>query len=271
LRTWQGKPQNNKPMSAAESAAKAVNEYYKKKYPYSSMYSHTAEELDIIKRKFNWWYVLVFILQFLFLALITLAAARIFYALYIAAFDLFKSSQTPFFHYSWVAFCFPGFFLATAIFVYPLELVQKILMGSMYPIYQDYYNSTKGYDNAKAGQHFTGVCWCILPIVLLPVITSGVLIDKSTFSIKHFYSFYPKHYDIKQVEQILFYTHYTDRSKRAHFSPHYIIAFKEQGKVLTTVNWEYDDTSIVRFANLLNGHGIKIDSMGVDVDGAATF
>ena len=252
-------------------AGEATREFYRKRFPYTSVYNHSPQELETIQKKFDRWYVFIMAMTLLFLAAFTVMYGWLFYQPYFFFFTklLFKGHSV--FLYQWPAFCIPGFLFACASVSFPVESLQRLLMGDKYEIYNDYYSAKQGYDNARATKHITKRAMVASMIVLFPFITSFLVVNQSNFTIKQFYQLYPHTYPISQIQKVNYYARYTDNSDKERDSPHYKIVLKN-GNGLNTIHWNFDDQyAIVPFIGLLHNKGIMIDSFSVHRYGASFF
>ncbi|MES2704039.1 MAG: hypothetical protein V4649_15470 [Bacteroidota bacterium] len=139
-------------------------------------------------------------------------------------------------------------------------------MGTNYPIYNDYYCSLVGYDSSKAIKELTRLCRRLVLIVLIPIITSGIIVDVNSFSIKHFYSLYPKRYEVSQIDKVLYYSFYSNGSGKKYTMSHAVIKFKN-GDALKTINWDFSSRNVVDMILLLRQRGVSIDTPGASIAG----
>ncbi len=250
----------------SSSAADMTRSYYSRRYPYTPVFHHSPEELDVIKRKFARWYALFTFLTLVFLAAFTAAFGWVLHYIYAAAFRFLLPQ--PLFLYSWPVFCIPGLFFACATIMYPLEGLQRMLMGDKYEVYNDYYFTTQGYDGNKANRHFTRLFLLISIVVLLPFATSFISIGGAYFKVRQCYQLLPHTYETRHVKNITYYKSYTDAHNRKHYAPHYKVKFYD-GEGLNTINWTFNDSVITSFINTLCTSGIPMDTIDVHIHGAS--
>ena len=247
-------------------AANATRSYYQRRYPYTPVFQHTPEELETIKKKFSRWYGLFIFLTLIFLAALTAAFGWVLHYGYEAV--MHTVMPEPLFLYHWPAFCIPGLFFACATTMYPLEGLQRILMGDKYDVYNDYYFTIQGYDGNKANRHFTRVFLAISVAVLLPFATSFMSINGERFKIKQCYQLLVHTYEKSRVKKITYYRSYTDAYDKKHASPHYKLKFYD-GSGLNTINWTFNNNMITPFVNTLHASGIPMDTINIHIHGAS--
>jgi hypothetical protein len=240
-------------------ASDAALLYFQKKFPFTSSYNYTSEELQWVKKNYTFWYTITMMLVILFCIGLPVAYAWILHQVYYAVATLFISSLGVFLPVNWLIFCIPGLFLMCITIGFPIEWVQRLLLRNRYDAFEDYYNTKQGYDNTKAMHWFMRICAYPFVITCILVATSGIVVSADHFTVKHIYNLYGKKYPYGEVKALVHYTNSENKKGQVHYNPHYAIIAAAD----TVAGTDEFDKEQVLIAKLLEKR-VPVDSVDTD-------
>lgn len=211
---------------ASGLAASVTRAYLKKKFPYSSLLSETPGQWEATRRRFMPWYVLTMILVIVLMPVLTIASAWLLYHLYFAMAKAFVAPHDLFLPVFWPVFSIPGIFMMCIVIGYPIEWIQKVLLGNHFRAFEDYYNAKQGYDNKKAMVWFMRVCTYPFIFLLIPIVTSGIVARSDHFTVKHIYELYPRSYRYADVAEVICYKNILTKKMELRKDIHFTIYVK---------------------------------------------
>ena len=244
---------------AANAGAKAMRKYWQRKFPYRTMrYFRKGAERERVERKFERWYVFVTFFTLIMLGAGTYIYGRLLGMVYPSFIHFMVGGKGRLYLLSPASFYLPGFFISLALVILPVEGVQWLLMGKMYPVYNDYYSARQGYDNTLASRQF--LFWAVpfAGLISFAALGSFISLDDDSFSVRNFYQPAPRSCPVASVAHIRRVVGRPDRKTGAR-SCRYEIS-TAGATTFSTGNWAIGADTVTQFVRDLAQRGIPMDT-----------
>ncbi len=229
------------------------------KKEYIQKYHHDPEQKKIIAQKLGNWEAMVMLLTIAFLVIGVFAYSEAGYFVYPYIVRFVAGTTGHVFLIGKGAFYIAGSSFSCAFVFLPVEFIQWVFMGNMYPVYNDYYSTIRGRNNRDEAVGWVIIMGTFSLVLYVAFATSFMSVNEQTFRLKFFYNLYPQTYKIKAVKGIQYYCYIG--SEYGGTEDVFKLSMEDSTNFVTQ-NWTVDDKIVTKFVTELSKVSVAIDSMG---------
>jgi hypothetical protein len=190
---------------ASNTGGHIAMSFFKRKFPFEYKRFYTYNEWrDFEKRYKKWTWITALVAMFFFFTLPLLWAGLFFY-IYKAVFYFLIPKGATFWPIEWLFFAATGLVCTLAMLFIVVEKVQQIFVAGNFDEFEDYYNSTQGYDTHKAGLF---VCKVMVPFIIVAAyfnFTTHVYATQEGFVYKGLTDISSKEYKYNELGSLTYY------------------------------------------------------------------